>query len=100
MDKSSERFGNGLQRARRKRGLTQEDFSDVSSRTYLSSLERGLKAPTIVKIEQLASVIGIHLVALVALAYLPSTPEEQEQLCVQIRADIKSIGSVDDNNLP
>jgi transcriptional regulator with XRE-family HTH domain len=65
-------FGEGLQRMRKSRGLTQEDFSEVSSRTYLSSLERGLKAPTITKLEELAAVLGIHPLSLLALAYLPA----------------------------
>ncbi|MGE0013429.1 MAG: helix-turn-helix domain-containing protein, partial [Azoarcus sp.] len=39
-------LGSALQTARKARGLSQEAFSDVSSRTYLSTLERGLKSPT------------------------------------------------------
>jgi transcriptional regulator with XRE-family HTH domain len=85
-------FGEGLQRIRKSRGLTQEDFSEVSSRTYLSSLERGLKAPTISKLEQLAAVLGVHPLSLLALAYLPSEREDMERLCDQIRADLKLVG--------
>ena len=77
-------FGEGLQRARKSRGLTQEDFSSVSSRTYLSSLERGIKAPTITKIEQLASVIGVHPLSLLALAYLPYGCGDAQTLCAQV----------------
>ena len=40
--------------------LTQEDFSDVSSRTYLSTLERGLKSPTIDKLDEGGAAVGIH----------------------------------------
>ncbi len=43
-------FGQALKQLRMSQGLTQEDFSDVSSRTYLSTLERGLKSPTIDKL--------------------------------------------------
>lgn len=82
------RFGEGLQRVRKSRGLTQEDFSTVSSRTYLSSLERGLKAPTITKIEQLASVIGVHPLSLLALAYMPTEPQDVSSFCAEIRAEI------------
>jgi transcriptional regulator with XRE-family HTH domain len=85
-----ERFGAGLQRARKSRGLTQEDFSVVSSRTYLSSLERGIKSPTISKLDELASVIGVHPLSLLALAYLPDTPEQRKELCRAITADILS----------
>lgn len=84
------RFGIGLQKARKSRDLTQEDFSVVSSRTYLSSLERGIKAPTITKIDEIASVIGIHPLSLVAYAYLPSSPAEREEFWEKIIADLDS----------
>src|SRR3546814_6110336 len=38
---------------RKARGLSQEAFSDVSSRTYMSSLERDLKSPTLHKLTAL-----------------------------------------------
>ena len=85
------RFGAGLQLARKSRGLTQEDFSIVSSRTYLSSLERGMKSPTISKLEELASVIGIHPLSLLTLAYLPSTELERRELCKLITTELQSI---------
>lgn len=88
-----DRFGAGLQKARKSRGLTQEDFSGVSSRTYLSSLERGIKSPTISKVEALASVIGIHPLALLALAYLPTQAEERNEVYARIKADIESFSS-------
>jgi transcriptional regulator with XRE-family HTH domain len=84
------RFGTGLQRARKSRNLTQEDFSDVSSRTYLSSLERGIKAPTITKIDEIATVIGVHPLSLIAYAYLPSCPTERDQFWATIAAEATS----------
>jgi transcriptional regulator with XRE-family HTH domain len=84
------RFGIGLQKARKSRDLTQEDFSVVSSRTYLSSLERGIKAPTITKIDEIASVIGIHPLSLLAYAYLPSSPTERDEFWAKIIADLDS----------
>ena len=86
-----ERFGIGLRAARKNRGLTQEDFSNVSSRTYLSSLERGIKSPTISKIDELASVIGVHPLTLLALAYLPSTADDRSEMCSQICAEINAL---------
>lgn len=85
------RFGAGLQLARKSRGLTQEDFSIVSSRTYLSSLERGMKSPTISKLEELASVIGIHPLSLLALAYLPDSEPQRRALCEQVATELQSI---------
>ncbi|MFQ2265248.1 helix-turn-helix transcriptional regulator [Pseudomonas sp.] len=58
-----------LKTVRKARGLSQEAFSDVSSRTYMSSLERDLKSPTLNKLAELCEVMEIHPVTLVALAY-------------------------------
>lgn len=63
-------FGAALKKVRTFKRLTQEDFSNVSSRTYVSTLERGLKNPTLDKIEDLACVMGIHPLTLITLAYM------------------------------
>jgi transcriptional regulator with XRE-family HTH domain len=84
------RFGVGLQRARKSRELTQEDFSVVSSRTYLSSLERGIKAPTITKIDEIATAIGVHPLSLIAYAYLPVDLTERERFWATIAAEVDS----------
>ncbi|MCZ8074813.1 MAG: helix-turn-helix transcriptional regulator, partial [Paucibacter sp.] len=62
------KFPEALRRLRRARGLSQEDFDAVSGRTYMSALERGLKDPTMRKIEQLAAVMNVHPLALLVLA--------------------------------
>ncbi|MEW7996251.1 MAG: helix-turn-helix transcriptional regulator [gamma proteobacterium symbiont of Clathrolucina costata] len=62
-------FGKALRRVRKTQGLSQEAFGLVSSRTYLSTLERGLKSPTLDKIEALASVLNVHPLTLLTLAY-------------------------------
>lgn len=49
---------------------SRSDFSNVSSRTYVSTLERGLKNPTLDKIEDLASVMRLHPLTLITLAYM------------------------------
>lgn len=58
-----------LKTIRKARGLSQEAFSDVSSRTYMSSLERSLKSPTLNKVEELCEVMEVHPLTLLALAY-------------------------------
>lgn len=63
-------FPAALKKARKARGLSQESFSLVSSRTYVSSLERGLRAPTLKKIDELAEVMDFHPLTLVALSYM------------------------------
>ncbi|KXS54187.1 MAG: helix-turn-helix domain-containing protein [Marinobacter sp. T13-3] len=53
-------FGHALRRQRKARSLSQEDFTRVSSRTYLSELERGLKNPSLGKVGELAETMGVH----------------------------------------
>lgn len=68
--KNQNRFPQALKTARIARGLSQEAFSLVSSRTYVSSLERGLKAPTLSKVDELAEVLNVHPLTLLALSYM------------------------------
>jgi transcriptional regulator with XRE-family HTH domain len=51
------------------RGRTQEDFSLISSRTYISWLERGGSAPTIEKLNDISKTIGVHPATLLIGAY-------------------------------
>jgi len=62
-------FAKALRKAREARGIPQEEFDTVSSRTYVSSLERGIKQPTVSKVDALASVLGLHPLTLFALSY-------------------------------
>lgn len=89
------RFGNGLRRARKSKGLSQEAFSIASSRTYLSSLERGIKYPTIEKVEQLADTIGIHPVTLLALAYVSDEDGNITDLCSRMIREIQALSQPD-----
>ncbi|MGL6428626.1 helix-turn-helix domain-containing protein [Aeromonas hydrophila] len=80
-----------LRRIRKARGLSQEAFSDVSSRTYLSSLERGLKSPTLNKIEDICAVLDVHPLTLLVLAYASSDPQNACELMAQIDQEISSL---------
>lgn len=62
-------FAHALRTARRACGVAQEQFDTVSSRTYISALERGLKQPTISKVDALAAVLGLHPLTLLTLSY-------------------------------
>ncbi|RPW58341.1 transcriptional regulator [Pseudomonas aeruginosa] len=82
-------FGQALKQLRASKGLTQEDFSDVSSRTYLSTLERGLKSPTLDKLDEIASVMGIHPATILIYSYLLQNPATTvEKICEQIRDEL------------
>ena len=81
-----------MRKARKANGLTQEDFAEVSSRTYLSTLERGQKSPTLDKVHVLAQTIGIHMLSLLTLSYLYSKNElDIDSLFKKIRLEIEFI---------
>lgn len=82
-------FGQALRDFRQARGLSQEDFTEVSGRTYLSCLERGLKSPTVEKLDALARTLSIHPVTLLAHCYQLSEPDvSQAQLIERIKAEL------------
>lgn len=84
-------FGSALKQLRSKKKLSQEDFSNVSSRTYLSTLERGLKNPTIEKVDELASVLDVHpLTILVGCYLLQDNPISLDELFSRIRKELPS----------
>ena len=80
-----------LRRIRKARGLSQEAFSDVSSRTYLSTLERDLKSPTLSKLAELCEVMEVHPLTLLTLAYAGNSETQADQLLAQIRQELKEI---------
>ena len=80
-----------LKTVRKARGLSQEAFSDVSSRTYMSSLERDLKSPTLNKLAELCEVMQVHPVTLLALAYSGKSPQRAEQLLTQVRQELEAM---------
>ncbi|MFT3792218.1 MAG: helix-turn-helix transcriptional regulator [Rudaea sp.] len=80
-----------LKMARKARGLSQEAFSDVSSRTYLSTLERGMKSPTLSKLAAISQVLSIHPLTLLMLSYTGGQPAEVESLIARIRREITTL---------
>lgn len=93
-------FGLALRQFRKAKGLTQEEFSQMSSRTYLSALERGLKSPTLDKIDELSRMMGVHPVSLVAGSYLKLEGSlTTDQLLGLIREDLQN-SKLDGSNAP
>lgn len=88
---SHKSFATALRRVRKARGLSQEAFSDVSSRTYLSSLERDLKSPTLNKVNELAEVLEVHPLTLLSLAYGGDKPEDLIALLTQVQRELHSL---------
>ena len=80
-----------LKTIRKARGLSQEAFSDVSSRTYMSSLERDLKSPTLNKLAELCEVMEVHPLTLLTLAYADDDAQRAEQLLAQVRQELEAV---------
>ncbi|MEQ9042755.1 MAG: helix-turn-helix transcriptional regulator, partial [Alphaproteobacteria bacterium] len=56
--------GENVRRIRLKKGLTQEQFAEISgfSQQYISGLEQGRRNPTVVTLYELATALGVsHL---------------------------------------
>lgn len=84
-------FATALKTVRKARGLSQEAFSDVSSRTYMSTLERDLKSPTLKKLEELCEVLEVHPLTLLTLAYAEGSTQQADQLLAQVRRELEEI---------
>lgn len=80
-----------IRTVRKARGLSQEAFSNVSSRTYMSTLERDLKSPTIQKLADLCEVMEVHPLTLLTLAYAGDSTREADELLAQVRQELRAI---------
>lgn len=84
-------FGKALKRVRTIKELPQEAFGDESSRTYISSVERGVYSPTIEKITAFARVLDVHPLTLICLCYMELNPNlTREELLAQIDFELKA----------
>lgn len=90
MTSTTHAFPTALKAVRKARGLSQEAFSDVSSRTYLSSLERGLKSPTLSKVSDLCEVMDVHPLTLLTLAY-GGDDKARDKLFERVRRELAEI---------
>src|SRR5450830_999927 len=62
-------LGKALKKVRLHKAMSQESLSDVSSRTYMSVLERGQKSPKVEKIDVIARAMGVHPITIFTIAY-------------------------------
>lgn len=85
-------FATALKKIRVTKALSQEDFSLVSSRTYVSSLERGIYSPTLNKVDELAEVLDVHPLVLLAMSYSKrSNFKDVSTLIEKFAADIAKL---------
>ncbi|AMU13519.1 XRE family transcriptional regulator [Burkholderia cenocepacia] len=71
--------------------MSQEAFSDVSSRTYMSTLERDMKSPTLNKLAELCDVMEVHPLTLLTLAYAGKDLGQADQLLAQVRQELEMV---------
>ena len=71
--------------------MSQEAFSDVSSRTYMSSLERDLKSPTLHKLTELCEVMEVHPLTLLTLAYAGDSTDKTDELLARVRQELEAV---------
>lgn len=85
-------FGKSLKMLREAQGLAQEDFSVISSRTYVSQLERGQQSPTLDKVEALAKHLKIHPLSLLYLTYMRAGGlRDIDVLVRRVRSDLEGV---------
>ena len=87
-------IGKALRWVRRARGMAQEEFDTVSSRTYVSELERGVRQATVVKIDSIATVMQVHPLTVLTLSYC-RTPSalEASALLARISDEINELAA-------
>ena len=84
-------FGAALRTARKAKKMTQESFEGVSSRAYLSLLERGLRSPTLKMIEALAEELKLHPLTLLALTYVQADPAQSDCLLELVASELEEL---------
>lgn len=89
-------FARALRAVRNAKQLPQEAFDQVSSRTYVSVLERGLKSPTISKVSELAAVCGVHPLTLLLLSFSRSGRRaDVDQLLATVSRELEAMEIAD-----
>ena len=88
---SEELIGSGDSDGKEGAWFEREAFSNVSSRTYMSTLERDLKSPTIQKLADLCEVMEVHPLTLLTLAYAGDSTREADELLAQVRQELRAI---------
>ncbi len=65
----------------------------MSSRTYMSTLERDLKSPTLNKLAELCEVMEIHPLTLLTLAYAGDSTRKADELLLlaQVRQELEAV---------
>lgn len=84
-------LGVSLRRVRKSRGLTQEAFTSVSSRTHMSELERGVIGITVEKLIEIAEVMEVHPLTVLLGSFSSYEGVAPERLLEQIAQEYREV---------
>jgi len=80
-----------LKAIRKARGLSQRDLAEVSSRTYVSKLERGQSSPTLEMMATLSAPLGLSPLTLVAVTIGAETGQPIRSLISRMEEEIDQL---------
>ena len=80
-----------LKTIRKTRGLSQKNLAEVSSRTYVSKLERGQSSPTLEMMATLSSPLGLSPLGLVALTLATETGQSIRSLINRVEREVEEL---------
>lgn len=96
-------FAGVLKAMRAGKGLTQRNLAEVSSRTYVSKLERAQSSPTLEMITALSGTLGVNPLTLVAITLCAESGQSVNALLRRTQeelADLAQAGILRDLKIP
>lgn len=84
-------FASVLRALRSKRNITQRDFADTTSRTYLSKLELGKSSITLDKLDQVSRRLELSPITLLTLTLSEDTGKPPSELISKLQLEIADL---------
>lgn len=84
-------FAAVLKAMRAGKGLTQRNLAEVSSRTYVSKLERAQSSPTLEMITALSGQLSVHPLTLVAITFCTESGESVNALLRRAQEELEKL---------
>lgn len=88
-------FASVLRALRSKRNITQRDFADTTSRTYLSKLELGKSSITLDKLNQVSRRLELSPITLLTLTLSEETGKPPSELISKLQLEIADLQQED-----
>lgn len=84
-------FASVLKTTRAIRGLSQKNLAEVSSRTYISKLERGQCSPTLEMMTALSAPLNLSPLTLIAMTIGTATGQSIKSLMSQVEKELAQL---------